>query len=77
MYNMFSTPLICCSKGVATDLSTLVELAPENDVLTCTVGGVISGYCSTAKPKIETPPIITIKMAITMATMGRLTKKIS
>jgi hypothetical protein len=42
---------------------------------TSTMGGVMLGYCSVGRPPRETTPIMTIKMAITMATMGRLTKK--
>jgi hypothetical protein len=33
------------------------------------------GYCSVGRPPRKTTPTMTIKMAITMATMGRLTKK--
>jgi hypothetical protein len=28
MYSMLSTPLICCSSGVATDCSTVIASAP-------------------------------------------------
>jgi hypothetical protein len=44
--------------------------------LTCTIGGVKFGYCSTGKLIIATVPTMTITMAITMATMGLLTKKL-
>ena len=44
MYIMFSTPLICSSSGAITLFSTVWALAPVYDVLTCTVGGAISGY---------------------------------
>ena len=33
------------------------------------------GYCSMGRVVIETPPTITMIIAITMATMGRFTKK--
>jgi len=40
----FSTPLTCCSMGVATDCSTSSALAPTYVVVTWIRGGVISGY---------------------------------
>ena len=33
------------------------------------------GYCSVGNPWRNTTPTMTMKMAMTMATMGRLTKK--
>ena len=59
---------------MATDASTSVALAPTNVVVTCTIGGTISGYCEMGKPDIATRPSSTMMMEITMATMGRLTK---
>src|SRR5512139_3933207 len=72
---MFSTPLICCSSGVATEASTSVALAPMNVVVTWTIGGTISGYCAIGRPRIATRPSITVTIEITIATIGRLTKK--
>ena len=71
----FSTPFIFCSSGVATDASTSVALAPTNVVVTCTIGGTISGYCEIGRPDMATRPSSTMMMEITMATMGRSTKK--
>ena len=34
------------------------------------------GYCSVGKPPKNTKPTMTMKMAITMATIGRRTKKL-
>ena len=73
---MFSTPLIFCSSGVATAASTSVALAPTNVVVTCTIGGTISGYCAIGSPCIATRPSITMTMESTIATIGRLTKKL-
>src|SRR5215471_7695690 len=71
----FSTPLICCSSGVATEASTSVALAPMNVVVTWIIGGTMSGYCAIGKPFIATTPSITMMIDITIATMGRFTKK--
>ncbi len=47
MYIMFSTPLICCSIGVATVEATTSALAPGYCPVTLMIGGAISGYCAT------------------------------
>ena len=73
---MLSTPFICCSNAVATDCSTFKAFAPVKVALTCTIGGVIFGYCSVGNPNIDIKPTMTITMAITIATIGRLTKKL-
>src|SRR5690348_8205622 len=72
---MFSTPLIFCSSGVATAVSTSVAPAPTNVVVTCTIGGTVSGYCAIGRPNIATVPSITITIDSTIATIGRLMKK--
>src|SRR5262245_58701769 len=72
---MFSTPLIFCSSGVATEASTSVALAPMNVVVTWIIGGTISGYCEIGRPLMATTPSSTVMIEITIATMGRLTKK--
>jgi hypothetical protein len=41
----------------------------------CTIGGTISGYCAIGSPFIATTPTRTVTMEITIATIGRLTKK--
>src|SRR6187399_1147528 len=71
----FSTPLIFCSSGVATEASTSVALAPMNVVVTWTIGGTISGYCAIGSPLIATTPRRTMMIDSTIATIGRLTKK--
>src|SRR5215471_16776440 len=71
---LFSTPLICCSSGVATDASTSVALAPMNVVVTWIIGGTISGYCAIGRPFIATTPSRMVMIEITIATMGWLTK---
>src|SRR5262249_2375230 len=70
-----STPLICCSSGVATEASTSVALAPMKVVVTWIIGGTMSGYCAIGRPRMATRPSITMMIDSTMATMGRLTKK--
>src|SRR5688572_15443949 len=72
---MFSTPLISCSSGVATEASTSVALAPMKVVVTCTIGGTTSGYCAIGRPCIATPPSSTVMIDNTIATIGRSTKK--
>ena len=48
---MFSTPLICCSIGVATVwLSTSAD-APGYVAVTCTIGGAMDGYCEMGSVK--------------------------
>jgi hypothetical protein len=42
--------------------------------LTCTVGGVISGYCATGNCVTETTPAKVMTIEITEAKMGRLIK---
>src|SRR3954447_4645741 len=71
---MFSTPLTCCSIGSAT-VSTIVRAeAPGYRVVTCTVGGVTSGYCATGRENSATPPITSIRIAKTLARTGRSMK---
>src|SRR5882724_8051293 len=70
-----STPLTCCSIGVATVCSTSRALAPTYVVVTWISGGVISGYCEIGSRESETAPTITVTMERTIATMGRRMKK--
>src|SRR5262245_14142703 len=65
MYSMFSTPLTCCSMGAATVLATTVALAPGYWQLTCTDGGVISGYWAMGRMKAATKPPRTITIETT------------
>src|SRR6266850_6622007 len=73
---MLSTPLICCSMGVATDCSTVKASAPIYVVLTWTSGGVMLGNCAVGRPSIATMPTMTITMEITMDTIGRFMKNL-
>src|SRR5208283_873878 len=73
---MLSTPDICCSMGVATDCSTVMASAPVYVAWIWTSGGTISGNCATGSETRETMPQITITMAITIETMGRLMKNL-
>jgi hypothetical protein len=49
MYNIPSTPLICCSIGATTVSATVSALAPGYCPDTLMVGGAISGYCATGR----------------------------
>src|SRR5215475_272735 len=73
---MLSTPFICCSSGVATDCSMVTASAPVYVVETMICGGTISGNCARGKPRSAMRPPRTVMIAITMATMGRLMKKL-
>ena len=71
---MLSTPDICCSMGVATACSTVAASAPVKVVCTWISGGAILGNWATGNSIMEARPSITIKMAMTIATMGLLMK---
>src|SRR6267143_1094291 len=73
---MLSTPLICCSRGVATDCSIVTASAPVYVVLTMICGGTMSGNWATGSPRMETRPPITVMIAMTIATIGRLIKSL-
>src|SRR5262245_401669 len=75
MYSILSTPFICCSSGVATDCSIVTASAPVKLVWIWICGGMIAGYWAIGSPVIATSPRTTVTMAITIATMGRSTKK--
>src|ERR1700692_1667688 len=72
---MFSTPLICCSIGVATVAATTSALAPGYCPVTLMVGGAISGYCAIGSRENDTPPRITNTIETTAAKIGRSMKK--
>src|SRR5258707_2670771 len=76
MYSMLSTPFICCSRGVATDCSIVNASAPVYVAETLICGGTMSGSCATGSLDIATAPAITVRIEITMATMGRLMKNL-
>src|SRR6267142_4714687 len=75
MYSMFSTPLICCSSGVATVRDTVSADAPGYTVVICTVGGTISGYCATGRIASAPKPSSVTKALSTVAKRGRSIKK--
>src|ERR1700686_941210 len=71
---MFFAPFTCSSIGVATDSSTGRASAPVYVATVWIRGGTISGNCATGSRKTITAPVITKKIAMTIATMGRLMK---
>ena len=73
---MLSTPLICSSIGVATESASVCASPPTNEVEMLISGGTMLGNCATGRLNIETAPMITIKMAMTIATIGRLMKNL-
>ncbi len=75
MYNMLSTPLTCCSMGVATDCSIVCASAPVNAVVRMICGGMICGNCAMGSPTSDTAPSRIVTIAMTIATMGRRMKK--
>jgi hypothetical protein len=72
---MFSTPLICCSSGVATGRATVSAEAPGYDAVTCTVGGTISGYWAMGRIARAPNPNAVTKTLSTAAKRGRSMKK--
>src|ERR1700753_3260257 len=73
---MLSTPLICCSMGAATDCATVSASAPLYVAFICTSGGAICGNWALGSPRMAIPPASADRIAITIATMGRLMKKV-
>src|SRR6476659_6973761 len=61
--------------GVATDCSTATAEAPGEVAVTRMEGGARNGYCSIERPLRLNSPIRTIRIEITIATMGRRMKK--
>ena len=74
IYIIPSTPFTCCSIGIPTVCATVSALAPGYAAFTCTVGGVISGYCATGNTLKVTNPATTINKASTVAKIGRSIK---
>ena len=72
---MSSTPLICCSSGVATDCSMVSASAPGYCAVTSICGGTICGNSAIGRPPSATTPPSTVTMAMTIATIGRRMKK--
>src|ERR1039457_145224 len=71
---MLSTPFICCSSGVETAWLTVLASAPGYVAVTRISGGTMLGYCEIGSVSIETMPMTTVRMAMTIATMGRRIK---
>ena len=72
IYIMFSTPLILSSSGMITAFIMALASAPVYWAVTCTVGGAMSGYCSTGRVRSEIIPTISIKIDTDMAITDRL-----
>src|SRR5713226_4262427 len=71
---MPSTPLIACSSGVVTAVSTASALAPVYTAVTDTCGGDTCGYFSIGIVGIDSAPARTITSEQTVARIGRLMK---
>src|SRR4029077_13699958 len=74
MYNMFSTPITCCSIGAATVSRTTDALAPGYEHDTWTVGGVISGYWAIGRILTAASPASRITSEMTTPKTGRSMK---
>src|SRR5437763_994028 len=70
----FSTPLICCSRGVMTVSAMVLGDAPGYWPLTTTVGGTISGYSLIGSVGIANKPAAVMRIASTVAKIGRSMK---
>src|SRR5712671_5604535 len=68
---------MCCSMTCTTVSCTVVAEAPGYIVLICTEGGAIGGYCSIARVKIDNAPATMIRMAMTIAKIGRPMKSLA
>src|ERR1700730_9508604 len=76
MYNMLSTPFICCSSGAATACSIVRASAPLYVAVTVICGGTISGNWAIGSARMATRPPNTVMIAMTMATVGRRMKNL-
>src|ERR1700746_4210046 len=72
---MLSTPLISCSIGEATVSDTTSAVAPANTVVTCTVGGAMSGNSEIGNAGKEMKPTSVRMIETTAAKIGRSMKK--
>src|SRR5580692_2793836 len=73
---MLSTPLTCCSIGVATDCSRVLASAPTYVARIWISGGTILGNWATGSVAMVTAPTITVNIAMTIATIGRRMKNL-
>src|SRR5690349_13177622 len=71
---MFSVPLICSSKGVATVSAMVWGLAPGNCAVTTTEGGTTSGYSEIGNWVMAIRPARKMTTEITPAKIGRSMK---
>ena len=71
---MPSVPESCCSIGAATVCAIVSALAPGYAVVMVTVGGEISGYCETGSENDAMMPASVIRIAMTLAKIGRSMK---
>ena len=74
IYIMPSTPLIASSRGTTTLFCTVSAFAPVYDAMTRTVGGAISGNCSSGRLASPMIPTSTISTLITQDNIGRSMK---
>src|SRR5688572_20241521 len=72
-----STPFISCSMGVATACSAVIASAPTYVVESWIAGGAMSGNCAIGSWTTATTPSSTVRIEITIATIGRRTKKLA
>ena len=72
---MFSTPLICSSRGVATASEITRGFAPGYTARTTTEGGTTSGYSLIGSPNMAIRPAMKITIDTTAAKIGRSMKK--
>src|SRR5882762_7120384 len=68
---------MCCSMTCTTVSWTVVAEAPGYVVLICTEGGAIGGYCSIGSVKTDKAPATMIRMAMTIAKIGRSMKNLA
>src|SRR5215475_1294256 len=71
---MPSVPESCCSMGAATVCAMVLALAPGYAVVIVTVGGEISGYWEIGRLNDAITPASVIRIAITVAKIGRSMK---
>ena len=72
---MFSTPFTTSSRGMMTDSITAWASAPLYVALMVTMGGAMSGYCSTGRVCRLTTPMTTVSTAMAKAATQCFTKK--
>src|SRR5580704_17754300 len=71
---MLSTPFICCSIGVDRACARVLASAQGYVAGTRISGGTILGNCDVGSESSATLPTMIVRMAMTIATMGRRIK---